>query len=123
MARAGKTFRIFVSSTFDDLKADDALDISVQANAWLMKIVMEQGEPSVGQKYYDRVMKYKEPEAQAAEYRRRCTSIGQRVRVELAEETVTGTVADLTDEGHLLLDVGACLRTVTAGDVVHVRIP
>jgi hypothetical protein len=45
------------------------------------------------------------------------------VRVELADETVTGTVADLTDEGHLHLDVGACQRTVTAGDVVHVRIP
>jgi BirA family biotin operon repressor/biotin-[acetyl-CoA-carboxylase] ligase len=61
--------------------------------------------------------------AQAAEYRRRCTTVGRPVRVELADEIVTGTVADLTDEGHLLLDVGACLRTVTAGDVVHLRIP
>ena len=59
--------------------------------------------------------------AQAAEYRRRCASVGQTVRVELADELVTGTVADLTEEGHLLLDVGACLRTVTAGDVVHLR--
>ncbi len=58
---------------------------------------------------------------QAAEYRRRCTSVGRAVRVELADETVTGTVADVTDEGHLLLDVGVCLRTVTAGDVVHLR--
>jgi BirA family biotin operon repressor/biotin-[acetyl-CoA-carboxylase] ligase len=61
--------------------------------------------------------------AQAAEYRRRCTTVGRTVRVELADETVTGTVADLTDEGHLLLDVGACMRTVTAGDVVHLRVP
>jgi BirA family biotin operon repressor/biotin-[acetyl-CoA-carboxylase] ligase len=58
---------------------------------------------------------------QAAEYRRRCTSVGRSVRVELADETFTGTVADVTDEGRLLLDVGACLRTVTAGDVVHLR--
>lgn len=58
---------------------------------------------------------------QAAEYRRRCTSVGRTVRVELAEDTVTGTVADVTNEGHLLVDVGACLRTVTAGDVVHLR--
>jgi BirA family biotin operon repressor/biotin-[acetyl-CoA-carboxylase] ligase len=58
---------------------------------------------------------------QSAEYRRRCTSFGQTVRVELADETVTGTVADVTEEGHLLVDVGVCLRRVTAGDVVHLR--
>jgi BirA family biotin operon repressor/biotin-[acetyl-CoA-carboxylase] ligase len=59
--------------------------------------------------------------AQAAEYRRRCTSLGRPVRVELADETFTGTVADLTEDGRLVVDVGACLRTVTAGDVVHLR--
>ncbi len=59
--------------------------------------------------------------AQAAEYRRRCTSVGRAVRVELADETFTGTVADVNDEGHLLVDVGMCLRTVTAGDLVHLR--
>ncbi|HEY1633745.1 MAG TPA: biotin--[acetyl-CoA-carboxylase] ligase [Acidimicrobiales bacterium] len=58
---------------------------------------------------------------QAAEYRRRCTSVGRSVRVELAHETLTGTVADVTEEGHLLVDVGVCLRTITAGDVVHLR--
>ncbi|HWC39452.1 MAG TPA: biotin--[acetyl-CoA-carboxylase] ligase [Acidimicrobiales bacterium] len=59
--------------------------------------------------------------AQAGEYRRRCTTVGRVVRVELADETFTGSVADVSDEGHLLVDVGMCLRTVTAGDVVHVR--
>ena len=59
--------------------------------------------------------------AQAAEYRRRCTSVGRAVRVELADETFAGTVADVDDEGHLLVDVGMCLRTVTAGDLVHLR--
>jgi BirA family biotin operon repressor/biotin-[acetyl-CoA-carboxylase] ligase len=59
--------------------------------------------------------------AQAGEYRRRCTTLGRVVRVELADETFTGTVADVTDEGHLLVDVGMCMRTVTAGDVLHLR--
>ncbi|HXX88749.1 MAG TPA: biotin--[acetyl-CoA-carboxylase] ligase [Acidimicrobiales bacterium] len=59
--------------------------------------------------------------AQAAEYRRRCATVGRRVRVELHGETVVGEAADVTPEGHLLVDVGACLRTVTAGDVVHLR--
>lgn len=59
--------------------------------------------------------------AQAAEYRRRCTTLGRVVRVELPGESFTGTAADLTEDGHLLVDVGVCLRTVTAGDVVHLQ--
>lgn len=57
----------------------------------------------------------------AAEYRRRCSTIGTAVRVEMADETFSGTAADVDDHGHLLVDVGMCLRTVTAGDVVHLR--
>jgi BirA family biotin operon repressor/biotin-[acetyl-CoA-carboxylase] ligase len=57
----------------------------------------------------------------AAEYRSRCATLHRAVRVELADETFTGTAADIDDAGHLLVDVGVCLRTVTAGDVVHLR--
>ena len=59
--------------------------------------------------------------AVASGYRRSCSTLGRTVRVELHDEAFTGTAADVTDEGHLLVDVGACLRTVTAGDVVHLR--
>ena len=59
--------------------------------------------------------------AVASEYRRSCTTIGRAVRVELADETFTGTGADVDDDGHLLVDIGMCLRTVTAGDVIHLR--
>ena len=57
----------------------------------------------------------------ASEYRRGCSTLGRSVRVELSDETFTGTAADVSDDGHLLVDVGMCLRTVTAGDVVHLR--
>jgi len=57
----------------------------------------------------------------ASEYRRVCATLGRAVRVSLPGETVTGTVSDITVEGHLLLDVRACVRTITAGDVVHLR--
>ncbi len=57
----------------------------------------------------------------ASDYRRACTTIRRTVRVELADEHFSGTAADVTDEGHLLVDVGMCLRMVTAGDVVHLR--
>jgi BirA family biotin operon repressor/biotin-[acetyl-CoA-carboxylase] ligase len=59
----------------------------------------------------------------AGEYRRRCDTVGKTVRVSLAEEAFTGTATDITVEGHLLVDVGPCLRTVAAGDVVHLRDP
>lgn len=57
----------------------------------------------------------------ASAYRGSCTTLGRLVRVDLDGESFTGTAADVTDEGHLLVDVGTCLRTVAAGDVVHLR--
>jgi BirA family transcriptional regulator, biotin operon repressor / biotin---[acetyl-CoA-carboxylase] ligase len=57
----------------------------------------------------------------ASEYRRRCDTVGKAVRVSLPGEEFTGTATDITVEGHLIVDVGACLRTVAAGDVVHLR--
>ncbi len=56
-----------------------------------------------------------------ADYRRACTTLGRDVTVSLPGETVTGSVLDVTDEGHLLVDLGLSIRTITAGDVVHVR--
>jgi BirA family biotin operon repressor/biotin-[acetyl-CoA-carboxylase] ligase len=57
----------------------------------------------------------------AQEYRARCATIGRRVRVVRTDDEVVGYALDITPEGHLLVDVGACITTVTAGDVVHVR--
>ena len=54
-----------------------------------------------------------------AEYRRNLSTIGRLVRVELADEAFDGVALDVDDEGHLLVDVGACIRTVAAGDVIH----
>jgi len=58
---------------------------------------------------------------QAADFRRACATVGSTVRVDLDGETVTGVALDVTAEGHLIVDVGACLRTIVAGDVVHLR--
>ncbi|MFP5326824.1 MAG: biotin--[acetyl-CoA-carboxylase] ligase, partial [Acidimicrobiia bacterium] len=57
----------------------------------------------------------------ALEYRRRCSTIGEEVRVEMADETFTGTALDINPDGHLLVDVGSGTHEVVAGDVVHVR--
>ncbi|MGD0594475.1 MAG: biotin--[acetyl-CoA-carboxylase] ligase [Acidimicrobiales bacterium] len=56
-----------------------------------------------------------------AEYRRNLATLGRVVRVELADESFVGSVLDVDEEGHLLVDVGACIRTIAAGDVVHLR--
>jgi BirA family biotin operon repressor/biotin-[acetyl-CoA-carboxylase] ligase len=54
-------------------------------------------------------------------FREACGTLGREVTVSLPDETVRGTVLDITRDGHLLVDVGACIRTITAGDVVHLR--
>ena len=61
--------------------------------------------------------------ALASEYRSRLATIGRLVSVELPTETVVGRALDVDDGGCLLVDVGACVRSVEAGDVVHVRSP
>src|SRR5438477_312382 len=43
------------------------------------------------------------------------------VHVVLPDEMFTGTAADVDDDGRLLVNVGACIRTVSAGDVIHLR--
>jgi BirA family transcriptional regulator, biotin operon repressor / biotin---[acetyl-CoA-carboxylase] ligase len=58
---------------------------------------------------------------QAGEFERACSTIGSRVRVEVPGESFEGTAVGLTEEGHLVVDVGAELRRVVAGDVVHLR--
>ena len=55
-------------------------------------------------------------------YRRLSATLGQMVRVELAGETFTGKAAEVTGEGHLLVETGGGdVRRIPAGDVVHLR--
>jgi BirA family biotin operon repressor/biotin-[acetyl-CoA-carboxylase] ligase len=56
-----------------------------------------------------------------SEYRRNLATIGSLVQVELADESFTGTALDVDDGGRLLVDVGMCVRSIAAGDVVHLR--
>ena len=57
----------------------------------------------------------------AHDLRGRCTTVGQTVRVVLADESFVGTATSVTDDGHLVVDADGTLRTVVAGDVVHLR--
>jgi BirA family transcriptional regulator, biotin operon repressor / biotin---[acetyl-CoA-carboxylase] ligase len=57
----------------------------------------------------------------AEEVRARCATLGQRVRVELPAEAVVGLATEIDDAGHLVVETANGLRTVTAGDVVHLR--
>ena len=52
----------------------------------------------------------------------RCTvTVGRRVRVELPEESFSGTALGLDDRGQLVVEAGGERRVVSAGDVVHLR--
>lgn len=56
------------------------------------------------------------------EYRRRCVTIGQDVRVDLtAEQSFTGRAVGVASDGALIVSTPAGERTVVAGDVQHLR--
>ena len=55
------------------------------------------------------------------DYRRRCTTLGRAVRVELEAETFEGRALDVTENGHLVVETAAGRRVVAVGDLVHLR--
>jgi BirA family biotin operon repressor/biotin-[acetyl-CoA-carboxylase] ligase len=57
----------------------------------------------------------------AAELRQRCATLGQRIRVELAAEAISGMASEIDDAGRLIVQTATGRRTVSAGDVVHLR--
>lgn len=59
--------------------------------------------------------------ALASEYRLGSATVGREVRADLGGETVTGTALDIDDDGCLLVSTGICIRTIAAGDIVHLR--
>jgi BirA family transcriptional regulator, biotin operon repressor / biotin---[acetyl-CoA-carboxylase] ligase len=56
-----------------------------------------------------------------AELRNQCATLGRRVRVELAAEVVLGMATAIDDAGQLVVRTSDGPRTVSAGDVVHLR--
>jgi BirA family biotin operon repressor/biotin-[acetyl-CoA-carboxylase] ligase len=55
------------------------------------------------------------------ELRHRCATLGQRVRVTLPNEELTGAASAIDDAGHLVVETRSGRRLVSAGDVVHLR--
>jgi BirA family biotin operon repressor/biotin-[acetyl-CoA-carboxylase] ligase len=55
------------------------------------------------------------------DYRRRCATLGRRVRVALEGTALEGRAVGLTGAGHLVVEVAGGRREVSAGDVVHLR--
>lgn len=54
------------------------------------------------------------------EYRRRCATIGQEVRVELAHDVLKGRAVAVADAGELVLEApDGTVSSVSVGDVVH----
>ena len=59
--------------------------------------------------------------ALAAEVRARCATVGQHVRVALADGELTGLATSIDDDGQLVVETEHGLRRIAAGDVVHLR--
>ena len=54
-------------------------------------------------------------------YRAGCSTLGRRVRVQLADHAFEGTATGITQMGELVVATASGSRTVRAGDVVHLR--
>ena len=53
-------------------------------------------------------------------YRAACATLEAFVRVELSDgEVISGQVLDISNQGHLLVELDSCIRSVSAGDVEH----
>ena len=61
------------------------------------------------------------PERLRERYRSSLSTLGQRVRVALADREVEGEAIDVTADGALIVRVGDDELVVSAGDVVHLR--
>jgi BirA family transcriptional regulator, biotin operon repressor / biotin---[acetyl-CoA-carboxylase] ligase len=57
----------------------------------------------------------------ADELRRRCTTLGRPVRVELPGRVLEGLAVDVSDEGLLVIETDTGTERVAVGDVVHLR--
>jgi BirA family biotin operon repressor/biotin-[acetyl-CoA-carboxylase] ligase len=57
-----------------------------------------------------------------AAWRARSATLGRRVRVDLGTDDVEGTAVDLTEDGHLVVELlEGGRRTLAVGDVTHLR--
>lgn len=92
-----------IAASVDDVLGAVAAALATRYPAW----VAHAGDPRAGV---------------GAAYRRRCTTVGRSVRVELpGGGELDGTAVDVDESGCLMVDTGRALVPVSAGDVVHVR--
>jgi len=59
----------------------------------------------------------------SSRYRSECVTVGRLVRVTLGSEgeTFTGIAVGVDDDGHLCVDTGDGVRSISAADLVHLR--
>lgn len=55
------------------------------------------------------------------QYRKKSSVIGHHVRVQFQNNTVTGVVSDIDDDGALLLQTDNQKLKITSGEIIHVR--
>lgn len=61
------------------------------------------------------------PENLRANWKARCSTLGQQVRVERESESIIGDAVDIASDGALILDQNGVRTTHQVGDVVHLR--
>jgi BirA family biotin operon repressor/biotin-[acetyl-CoA-carboxylase] ligase len=110
---------INVDQTAEELPVPTAASLALLGSAWdrteLFGRVLADLRSTLG-------VMIGSPRTFVADYRRRCATLDQEVRVDLPDGSVLeGRAADVDDHGRLVVEGAHGSTAVTAGDVVHVR--
>jgi BirA family transcriptional regulator, biotin operon repressor / biotin---[acetyl-CoA-carboxylase] ligase len=90
---------------------------------WLNELGVESSPQVLARAILNQLaLRFVEPVADVVnEVRRRCVTIGRKVRVELSSGDVHGTAVGLADDGALIVETDSGVQSFHAGDVIHLR--
>jgi len=111
---------INVSMTSADLPVPQATSILLEGGVQDREALLAALLPALAR----RLEQWRSGEAGlAADYREACITIGRLVDVTMPDgSTLSGIVSGIDDDGHLKVQDGESVMTVTAGDVIHATI-
>ncbi len=112
---------INVSQTADELPAPTATSLVLQSATTINKSTIVVTILRAFALLYQHWQSTNDDAAFASSYLSRCTTIGRRVRVQVADRVVEGIADAIDSEGRLVVRTDDGLEAFAAGDVVHLR--
>ncbi len=110
-----------VSQTADELPVPTATSLALQSATTINKSTIVVTILRAFALLYQHWETTSDDAAFASSYLSRCSTIGRRVRVQVADRVVQGIAEAIDSDGRLVVRTGDGAEAFAAGDVVHVR--